>query len=52
MATIINCNGLTIQGVTFQNGCNDAMLISKSSNVMIDSVTVTSAAMMACMHTT
>ena len=40
MATIINCNGLTIQGVTFQNGCNDALLISKSSNVMIDSVTV------------
>ncbi|MDW5550911.1 right-handed parallel beta-helix repeat-containing protein [Methanosarcina sp.] len=40
MATIVNCNGLTIQDVTFQNGCNDAMLISKSSNVMIDSVTV------------
>lgn len=40
MATLINANGLTIQDVTFQNGCNDAMLISKSSNVMIDSVTV------------
>ncbi|WP_292371699.1 right-handed parallel beta-helix repeat-containing protein [Methanosarcina sp. UBA411] len=40
MATIINCNGLTIENVTFQNGCNDAMLISKSSNVLIDSVTV------------
>lgn len=40
MATIVNCNGLTIQDVTFQNGCNDAMLISKSSNVVIDSVTV------------
>jgi len=40
MATIINCNGLTIKGVTFQNGCNDAMLISQSSNVVIDSVTV------------
>ncbi|AKB18371.1 MULTISPECIES: right-handed parallel beta-helix repeat-containing protein [unclassified Methanosarcina] len=40
MATIVNCNGLTIQKVTFQNGCNDAMLISKSSNVMIDTVTV------------
>ena len=40
MATLINCNGLTIQNVTFQNGCNDAMLISKSSNVMIDTVTV------------
>ncbi|MDQ1275509.1 MAG: hypothetical protein QG610_1083 [Euryarchaeota archaeon] len=40
MATLINANGLTIQGVTFQNGCNDAMLISKSSNVVIDTVTV------------
>jgi len=40
MATIINVNGLTIRNVTFQNGCNDAMLISKSSNIMIDSVTV------------
>ena len=26
--------------MTFQNGCNDAMLISKSSNIMIDTVTV------------
>jgi polygalacturonase len=40
MATITNCNGLTIQNVTFQNGCNDAMLISSSSNVVIDTVTV------------
>jgi hypothetical protein len=40
MATLIGVDGLTIQDVTFQNGCNDAMLISKSSNVMIDSVTV------------
>jgi hypothetical protein len=40
MATIINADGLTIQEVTFQNGCNDAMLISQSSNVMIDTVTV------------
>ena len=40
MATLINANGLTIQDVTFQNGCNDAMLISKSSNVVIDTVTV------------
>ncbi|KKG08784.1 right-handed parallel beta-helix repeat-containing protein [Methanosarcina sp. 2.H.A.1B.4] len=40
MATIVNCNGLTIQNVTFQNGCNDAMLISQSSNIMIDTVTV------------
>jgi hypothetical protein len=40
MATLVNCNGLTIQDVTFQNGCNDAMLISQSSNVLIDSATV------------
>jgi polygalacturonase len=40
MATLIGCNGLTIQDVTFQNGCNDAMLISESSNIVIDSVTV------------
>ncbi|WP_232308538.1 right-handed parallel beta-helix repeat-containing protein [Methanosarcina lacustris] len=40
MATIVNCNGLTIKNVTFQNGCNDAMLISKSSNIMMDTVTV------------
>jgi len=40
MATLIGCNGLTIQNVTFQNGCNDAMLISESSNIVIDSVTV------------
>ncbi|MGB9939690.1 right-handed parallel beta-helix repeat-containing protein [Methanosarcina sp.] len=40
MATLIGVNGLTIQSMTFQNGCNDAMLISKSSNVMIDTVTV------------
>jgi Glycosyl hydrolases family 28. len=40
MATLIGCNGLKIQNVTFQNGCNDAMLISKCSNVVIDKVTV------------
>ena len=40
MATLIGVNGLTIQDVTFQNGCNDAMLISKSSNVVVDTVTV------------
>jgi polygalacturonase len=40
MATIANCNGLTIRDVKFQNGCNDAMLISSSSNVVIDTVTV------------
>jgi len=40
MATLIGVDGLTIQNVTFQNGTNDAMLISKSSSVVIDSVTV------------
>jgi hypothetical protein len=40
MATIVNCNGLTIEDVTFQNGCNDAMLISQSSNIVIDTVIV------------
>ena len=40
MATLIGCNGLTIENVTFKNGCNDAMLMSKCSNVMIDTVTV------------
>jgi len=40
MATLVGVEGLTIQNTTFQNGCNDAMLISKSSNIMIDSVTV------------
>ena len=40
MATFIGVNGLTIKNVTFQNGCNDAMLISKSSKVTIDTVTV------------
>ena len=40
MATMVNCNGLTIKDVTFQNGCNDAMLISQSSSIVIDTVTV------------
>jgi hypothetical protein len=40
MATLIGVNGLTIRDTTFKNGCNDAMLISRSNNVMIDSVTV------------
>ncbi|MDQ1276632.1 MAG: Beta helix protein [Euryarchaeota archaeon] len=40
MATLIGCYGLTIRNVTFQNGCNDAMLISESSNIVIDTVTV------------
>ena len=40
MATLIGVDGLTIQDVTFQNGCNDAMLIAKSSNIVVDGVTV------------
>jgi hypothetical protein len=40
MATLIGVSGLIIKNVTFQNGTNDAMLISKSSNIMIDTVTV------------
>jgi len=40
MATLVGCDGLTIKNVTFQNGCNDAMLISKCSNILIDTVTV------------
>ncbi len=40
MATLIGVNGLTIQNATFRNGCNDAMLISKSSGILIDTVTV------------
>ncbi|TFH05667.1 MAG: right-handed parallel beta-helix repeat-containing protein, partial [Methanosarcina sp.] len=40
MATLIGCDGLTIQNVIFQNGCNDAILLNKCSNVMIDTVTV------------
>ena len=40
MATLIGVTGLTIQNVTFQNGCNDAMLITTSSNILIDTVTV------------
>ncbi|MGB9929850.1 MAG: right-handed parallel beta-helix repeat-containing protein, partial [Methanosarcina sp.] len=40
MATFVSVNGLTIKNMVFKNGCNDAMLISKSSNVMIDTVTV------------
>jgi hypothetical protein len=40
MATLIGCNGLKIQNVTFKNGCNDAMLISKCSKVIIDKVIV------------
>lgn len=40
MATLIGVSGLTIQNMTFQNGCNDAMLISKSSKIMIDTITV------------
>jgi hypothetical protein len=40
MATLVGVNGLTIQNTTFRNGVNDAMLITASSNILIDSVTV------------
>ncbi|MFZ2961220.1 MAG: right-handed parallel beta-helix repeat-containing protein [Candidatus Ozemobacteraceae bacterium] len=40
MATIIGCKRLTVQNVTFRNGCSDAMLLSKCSDVTIDKVTV------------
>jgi hypothetical protein len=40
MATLIGVTGLTIQNVTFQNGCNDAMLITTSNKILIDTVTV------------
>jgi polygalacturonase len=40
MATLVGCENLTIQNVRFQNGCNDAMLISKCNKVLIDKVTV------------
>ena len=40
MATIINCKGLTITNVTWKNGCNDAMLLSHCSDVLVDKVTV------------
>ncbi len=40
MATLVGVNGLTIESCLFKNGCNDAVLTSESSNVLIDSVTV------------
>ena len=40
MATLIGCKGLTIQEVTFKNGCNDAILLNKCSNILIDGITV------------
>ena len=40
MATLVGVNGLTIKNVTFKNGCNDAILTTKSSNIVIDSITV------------
>jgi len=40
MASLVGCDGLTIRNVTWKNGCNDAMLIYRSSNVVIDGVTV------------
>ncbi|RPJ79193.1 MAG: right-handed parallel beta-helix repeat-containing protein [Alphaproteobacteria bacterium] len=40
MATLVGCNGLTIQNVIFKNGCNDAILMTKCSNIVIDRITV------------
>jgi polygalacturonase len=40
MATLIGVNGLTIENVTFKNGCNDAILLNKCSNILIDGITV------------
>lgn len=40
MATLIGCSGLVIQGVTWQNGCNDAILFNKCSGVLIDNIDV------------
>ncbi len=40
MATLIGCNGLTIQNVTWKNGCNDAILLNKCYNITIDGITV------------
>jgi hypothetical protein len=40
MATLVGVNGLIIQSVTFKNGSNDAILVSKSSDILIDSITV------------
>jgi hypothetical protein len=40
MATLIGVNGLNIESCLFKNGCNDAVLISRSSNVIVDSVIV------------
>jgi len=40
MATMIGCDGLTIENCTFKNGCNDALLLSACKNVDIDKITV------------
>jgi polygalacturonase len=40
MATLIGCNGLTIEGCTFQNGCNDAVMLNNCYSVDIDRITV------------
>jgi polygalacturonase len=40
MATLIGCNGLTIEDCIFQNGCNDAVLLNNCSGVDIDRITV------------
>lgn len=40
MATLIGCTGLIIENCTFKNGCNDAIIINKCSNVKINKITV------------
>lgn len=40
MATFIKVSGLTIENVTFKNGCNDAILISGSNYILIDKIRV------------
>lgn len=40
MATLLGCKGLTIQNVTWKNGCNDAMLISGCDGVTVDACQV------------
>ncbi|BAW29895.1 hypothetical protein MTHERMMSTA1_13280 [Methanosarcina thermophila MST-A1] len=40
MATLIGCNGLTLEDCVFQNGCNDAILLNNCYGVDIDRITV------------
>jgi polygalacturonase len=40
MATMIGVDNITIENCLFKNGCNDALMFSKSSNIIIDGLTV------------